>query len=134
MKLRSTQIAGARGTGEYCTKSFQLRRSVSVPCKLRKLKGSKEGAGTVEEVRPHFDYIQKTAPLDVEGQAAVGDMKLYKTQYENLVHGDLETPSYHLERYLISPDGQDLYSRFSSRPRHDGFVYLWERSRRIGNT
>ena len=33
---------------------------------------------------------------------------MYKIQYEAVIHENLETPSYHLNRYLIRPDKLDL--------------------------
>ena len=58
------------------------------------------------EVRPHFHHLQKNAvtPLNDKEREAIEILKLYKEQYDLVVYGSLETPSYHLERHLIDPN------------------------------
>ena len=63
------------------------------------------------EVRPHFDQIQKNVatPSNDREREAIEILELYKEQYDLVVHGNLETPSYDLERYLIDgPKEQEI--------------------------
>ena len=78
------------------------------------------------EVRPNFLQM-------VDGKA-MEILRMYEEQYDLVVHGNLETPSYHLKRYLRP--FQNFPKRDYCRPchDHDRFVYLWERSRKSGIT
>ena len=63
------------------------------------------------EVRPHFPRLVKDIHEDavvtlddddgtMSGRKSIMILKLYKAQYDNVVHGNLETPSYHLDERL----------------------------------
>ena len=62
--------------------------------------------------RPHFSRFVKEiredvgVPLDDDDETASSKeatkiLKLYEEQYDMVVHGNLENPSYHLKRYIF---------------------------------